>query len=219
MASEKILVVDDEKNIRLTVAQALEPLGYRVKTAFNGEDALMQLEAEPYDLILCDLKMPGMDGMQLLSKAVELYPEIAIAMISAHGTVDNAVEAMKLGAVDFLQKPFTPRELRDLVDRVFRRKNLESEPGSDYELALEAAKQGANKRQFEQAVERAKKAIAIDPSRPEAFNFLGELQEMLGDKEEGLKNYRVAVGIDPAYEPARNNLSRATREPRSRPSL
>ncbi|MDY6786476.1 MAG: response regulator, partial [Cyanobacteriota bacterium] len=135
------------------------------------------------------------------------------------GTVDNAVEAMKLGAVDFLQKPFTPRELRDLVDRVFRRKNLKSEPAADYELALEAAKQGANKRQFEQAVERVKKAIAIDPSRPEGFNFLGELLEMLGEKEEAQKNYRVAVGIDPAYEPARNNLSRATRSPRSRPSL
>ncbi|MGF1489926.1 MAG: sigma-54-dependent transcriptional regulator [Prochloraceae cyanobacterium] len=115
MSKGKILVVDDEKNIRITVAQALENVGYYVHTAYDGKDAMIQLEEDEYDLIITDYKMPGMNGMKLLKKATEMYPEIKIAMITAHGSVENAVEAMKIGAVDFLQKPFTPREIRDLV--------------------------------------------------------------------------------------------------------
>ncbi|MEQ8539623.1 MAG: response regulator [Coleofasciculus sp. D1-CHI-01] len=112
MNNVKILIVDDEKNIRLTIAQSLDPLGYQVATADNGEDALLQLKVQEYDLILLDLKMPGMNGLEVLRRAIEIYPDIKIIIISAHGTIEDAVEAMKLGAVDFLQKPFTPKERR-----------------------------------------------------------------------------------------------------------
>lgn len=219
MVKAKILVVDDEKNIRNTVAQALEALDYFVHTAFDGKDAMIQLEADEYDLILTDLKMPGMDGMEFLEKAIAKYPNIQIVMISAHGTVDNAVEAMKLGAFDFLQKPFTPKELRNVVYNVLERENLSKEIESDYQSSLELAKYQASKRQFDNAVAQVKKAIGIDPSDPKAFNFLGELQETLGERSEAIKNYRVAIDLDPTYQPAKDNLSRATRNPSSRPSL
>ncbi|MGF1479703.1 MAG: response regulator [Cyanophyceae cyanobacterium] len=218
MNSARILIVDDEKNIRNTIAQALESLGHFVHVAFDGKDAMMQLEADEYDLILTDLKMPGIDGLELLRRAVDEYPSVQIAVISAHGTVENAVEAMKLGAIDFLQKPFTPRELRDFVYNILERGTGNQEQ-SDYQTTLGMAKDDASKRQFDSAIARAKAAIGLDPSQPEAFTLLGELQEVLGDRPEAVKNYRVAVNLDPTYKRAQDNLSRATRSPKSRPTL
>ncbi|MGB3694445.1 MAG: response regulator [Spirulinaceae cyanobacterium] len=219
MSEAKILVVDDEKNIRMTVAKALDPLGYKVHTAFDGKDALYQLQAEKFDLILTDLQMPGMNGMELLGKATELYPEIKIALISAHGTVDNAVEAMKIGAVDFLQKPFTPKELRDLVYRMLEESTSETKQTSEYESCFKAAENAARKREFTRAITHAKKAIGLDPSRPEAFNLLGMLQETTGDRLEGIKNYRIASELDVSYRPAKDNLSRATGSSKNLPTL
>jgi DNA-binding NtrC family response regulator len=219
MPNARILIVDDEKNIRLTIAQSLDPLGYEVMTALNGEDALKQLQAQEYDLILLDLRMPGMDGLEVLQRAVEMHPDIQIVILSAHGTVDNAVEAMKLGAVDFLQKPFTPQELRGIVHQVLEHDSLNTQESSSYQGAMKIAKHCARKRQFDKAIAHAKQAIGCDPSRAEAFNLLGEFQEIEGDRIEALKNYRVATDLDPTYKPAQNNLTRATRSPKSRPPL
>ena len=209
MSQAKILVVDDDKNIRRTVSMALESLDYFVHTAFDGKDAMVQLEGDKYDMIITDLKMPGMNGMELLQKAIAKYPEINIVLISAHGTVDNAVEAMKLGAVDFLQKPFTPKELRNLVYNVLQTEPTEAE--SEYQSSLKSAKNCARNRDFDHAIAHAKKAIGSDPSKPEAFDFLGQLQETLGDFANAIKNYRVAISLDPTYQSAQENLDRATR--------
>lgn len=218
MSQAKILVVDDDKNIRRTVTMALESLDYFVHTAFDGKDAMVQLTGDEYDLIITDLKMPGMNGMELLQEAIANYPEIKIVLISAHGTVDNAVEAMKLGAVDFLQKPFTPKELRNLVHHVLETGSTETE--SEYKSSLQSAKNCARKRDFDNAIAQAKKAIGLDPSQPEAFDFLGQLQETLGDFDSAIKNYRVAISLDPTYQLAKSNLDRATRNSDSaRPKL
>ncbi|MEO1005902.1 MAG: response regulator [Cyanobacteria bacterium J06638_38] len=219
MSQARILVVDDDKNIRRTVSMALKSLDYFVHTAFDGQDAMVQLTGDQYDLIITDLKMPGMNGMELLQEAIAKYPEIKIVLISAHGTVDNAVEAMKLGAVDFLQKPFTPKELRNLVHNVLQPQDS-AESASEYQSSLKSAKKLARKRDFEPSIAQVKKAIGSDPSQPEAFDFLGQLQETLGDFDSAIKNYRVAIGLDPTYQPAKSNLDRATRNSTSaRPSL
>ncbi len=210
MANQKILIVDDEKNIRLTMAQALQPLGYGVKTAVNGEDALKQLEVDDFGLILLDLKMPGMDGLQVLRRVVELRPDIRVILISAHGTVEHAVEAMRLGAVDFIQKPFVPKELRDIVTCVLDRHKLEAAQASGYGSHVELIKRCMNNRHFEAAAEHARQAIGVDPSRPEAFNLLGVLYELAGNHEEAMKQYRVATDLDPTYQPAWQNLNRST---------
>ena len=108
MKNNAILVVDDEKNIRLTLSQSLEPLGIPVQTAANGEEALQKLREGQFGLVFLDLKMPGMDGMDVLRRIKDDWPSVRVIIITAYGTIESAVEAMKLGAVDFVQKPFSP---------------------------------------------------------------------------------------------------------------
>jgi len=112
-----ILIVDDEKNIRMTLSQSLESLETETDTAGNGEEALAKLKEKDFGLILLDIRMPGIDGMEVLRQVREIRPDIRIIMITAYGTIESAVEAIKLGAVDFLQKPFDPDEIRALVSR------------------------------------------------------------------------------------------------------
>lgn len=101
----KILVVDDEKSIRDALSDILSEEKYEVLTAEDGEDGWAKLEQEKIDLVLCDIKMPKMDGMELLNKTSEEGLDVPFVMISAHGTIDTAVEATKKGAYDFIQKP------------------------------------------------------------------------------------------------------------------
>jgi DNA-binding response OmpR family regulator len=210
MISEPILIVDDEKNIRLTLSQTLETLGAEIDTAANGEEALAKLKGREFGLILLDIRMPGMDGMEVLHRVREIRPDIRVIMITAYGTIESAVEAMKLGAVDFLQKPFDPDQVRELVSRVMDREKLEGQKLVDYTSSIELAKKCIGDRHFDAAIEHMRKAIFIDPGRPEAFNLLGALMEIRGDRVEAQKNYRAALSLDPSYEPAVKNLHRST---------
>ncbi len=103
--AKKILIVDDEKSIRHTLREILEYEKYQVEEAENGKVAFEKISSEKYDLALCDIKMPEMDGMELLQKSSELDHPPQFIMISAHGTIETAVEATKIGAFDFIQKP------------------------------------------------------------------------------------------------------------------
>ena len=175
MIDKPILIVDDEKNIRLTLSQALETLGAEIDTASNGEEALAKLKEKEFGLILLDIRMPGMDGMEVLRRVREIRPDIRIIMITAYGTIESAVEAIKLGAVDFLQKPFDPEEIRELVSRVMDRDKLDEHKVLDYASHIEFAKKCIGDRHFDAAVEHVRSAIFVDPGRPEAFNLLGAL--------------------------------------------
>jgi DNA-binding response OmpR family regulator len=210
MKGRSVLIVDDEKNILLTLSQSLEVLQLETDTAINGEDALTKLKEKDFSLILLDLRMPGIDGMEVLRQVREIRPDIRIIMISAYGTIEVAVEAMKLGAVDFIQKPFSPEEVRALVSRVLDRENLDERKVADYGASIELAKKSIGNRHFDAAIEHARKAIFLDPARPEAFNLLGALTEIQGDREEAQKNYRAALSLDPSYAPAIKNLARST---------
>ena len=154
--------------------------------------------------------MPGMDGMEVLRQVREIRPDIRIIMISAYGTIELAVEAMKLGAVDFIQKPFSPEEIRELVSRVLDREKLDEQKVADYGSSIELAKRSIGNRHFDAAIEHVRKAIFLDPARPEAFNLLGALMEIRGDRIEAQKNYRAALSLDPSYAPAIKNLERST---------
>jgi DNA-binding response OmpR family regulator len=210
MKGRAVLIVDDEKNILLTLSQSLEVLQLETDTATNGEEALAKLKEKEFGLILLDIRMPGMDGMEVLRQVREIRPDIRIIMISAYGTIEVAVEAMKLGAVDFIQKPFSPEEIRALVSRVLDRENLDERKVADYGASIELAKKSIGNRHFDAAIEHARKAIFLDPARPDAFNLLGALTEIQGDREEAQKNYRAALSLDPSYAPAIKNLSRST---------
>ncbi len=210
MKGKSVLIVDDEKNILLTLSQSLVVLQLETDTATNGEEALAKLKEKEFGLILLDIRMPGMDGMEVLRKVREIRPDIGIIMISAYGTIELAVEAMKLGAVDFIQKPFSPEEVRALVSRVLDREKLDGQKVVDYGSSIELAKKSIGNRHFDAAIEHSRKAIFLDPSRPEAFNLLGALLEIRGDRIEAQKNYRAALSLDPSYAPAIKNLERST---------
>jgi DNA-binding NtrC family response regulator len=120
MSESTVLIVDDERNIRLTLSLALEALNISVDTASTGEEALQKLAENSFKLMLLDLKLPGMDGLEVLRRIVDKYPDLMVIMITAYGSIEVAVEAMKMGAMDFLQKPFDPHVVRDMVTRVLQ---------------------------------------------------------------------------------------------------
>jgi DNA-binding response OmpR family regulator len=210
MDQKQILVVDDEKNIRLTTAQSLEPLGMPVRTAVNGDDALQVLGVGHFGLVFLDLKMPGMDGLDVLRRIKDKWPKIRVIIITAHGTIQSAVDAMKLGAVDFIQKPFSPGEIREIATQVVEREALDEESATGYGTLLELARRHITDRSFEAAREVTQRAIASDPAQPGAYNLYGALLEIKGDRLEAQKFYRAALDIDPTYKPARANLDRTT---------
>ncbi len=121
----RILVADDEPGIREFITDSLELDEHTVVAAKDGKIAAKLLDERGFDLVLTDLKMPGLDGMALLRKVRAEQPEVEVIVMTAHGTVDNAVEAMKLGAFEYLQKPISgPDELRLLVARAVERRGL-----------------------------------------------------------------------------------------------
>jgi len=121
----QILVVDDEINICRSVEKILTKIGLRIRTAVNGQDALRLLESEPFDVVLTDLKMSRLGGMEVLRRAKELNPLMPVIVMTGYASVSSAVEVMKLGAVDYLPKPFTPDEIRAVV-----RQALSARPSS-----------------------------------------------------------------------------------------
>jgi len=208
---KKILIIDDEKNIRLTLSQCLELSDYHVDTAISGEHGLEKFAVNNYDLVLLDMKMPGIDGMEALRRIERQNPVQKVIMITAFGTIETAVEAMKLGAVDYLRKPFTPDEIRTIVKRVLEREHIdESEAISSFEAALEFAKGCINKRDYAKAYVYLKKAVSLETAKPEPYNLMGALHELDNELLEALKMYRAALAVDPAYKPAESNLKRAT---------
>jgi DNA-binding NtrC family response regulator len=211
MAKNAVLIVDDEKNIRLTLSQALASVEMEVDTAVNGEEALAKLQERDFALVLLDLKMPGMDGVDVLRWIGGNRPGVRVVIITAHGTIDSAVDAMKHGAVDYIQKPFAPKEIRELVSRILDREKLDVQKAQDYAGCIELAKKCVNEKRFDVAAEHVRKALSLDPSRAEAFNFLGALQEVRGERLEAQKNYRTALSLDPTYRPAQENLYRSTK--------
>src|SRR5690348_4686484 len=100
-----ILIIDDEKAIRKTLSEILSFEGYKIDEAADGEDGLKRFRDKTYDVVLCDIKMPKMDGIEFLEKAREANPDVPIIMISGHGTIETAVEAVKKGAYDYISKP------------------------------------------------------------------------------------------------------------------
>ncbi|MCE9583125.1 MAG: sigma-54 dependent transcriptional regulator, partial [Planctomycetes bacterium] len=122
-----ILVVDDEEGTRTSVARTLEPAGCRVVGAPSAEDALGALGKEDFDVVLCDIRLGGMDGLELQKRIRATYPDVPVVMITAFGAVDTAVRALKQGAYDYLTKPFSGEELRSAVRRALDSRRLRLE--------------------------------------------------------------------------------------------
>lgn len=204
MTTARILIVDDEKNIISALRIALERYEYQIDEADTGTKAYELISTNKYDCILLDMRLPGMDGLEILR---QLNPPNVI-LITAHGTIDNAVEAMKLGCVDFIRKPFEVEAVRSAVQKVLARKQIAFEQNLEFESYIEAAKLEVSNRHYSKAQELIGQALAVKPDSAEAFNFLGVLHEIRGDLSKAIAAYRNAHNLDSSYSPAQENLTR-----------
>lgn len=141
-----ILIIDDEKAIRKTLGEILSYEGYKIDEAGDGEEGLKRFKEKNYDVVLCDIKMPKIDGIEFLDKAGEVNPDIPIIMISGHGTIETAVEAVKKGAYDYVSKPpdlnrllITIRNAMDKTDLVTETKVLRRKASKVEEMIGESA--------------------------------------------------------------------------------
>ncbi len=187
-ASQCILIVDDEPNVRLMLRTALESAGYRVVEAADGRAALSQVRDQACDLILLDLRMPSLDGMETLSRLRQQCAATPVVMLTAHGSIPDAVAAMKLGAIDFLTKPITPRDLRAVVSDVLQRNRDRPvaaqsaakhppapAPAPTYGYELARAKRYINRGDFAEAELQLREILAGAPDSREAHELLDRL--------------------------------------------
>jgi CheY-like chemotaxis protein/glycine cleavage system H lipoate-binding protein len=127
MNKNRILVVDDEINVCKSIRQSILREDCEVDMALSGEEALKKDDQKAYDLVITDLMMPGISGLDLLRELKARRPEVNIIMVTGYPTIRTAVESIKLGAFDYLPKPFTPAQLRNLVHRALKKKQQEQE--------------------------------------------------------------------------------------------
>src|SRR4029078_7405423 len=125
--TKHLLLVEDEAPLRQAIAEQLTDRGYRVEQAESGETAIARLADFAFDVIITDLRLPGMDGSALVQAAVGRYPEIVAIVVTGYGTMKDAVEAIKSGAVDFVSKPFQIDELLHVLDSALEQRRLKSE--------------------------------------------------------------------------------------------
>ena len=125
--TRSVLIIDDEPLMRLSMLDALKAEGYQVQEASNGDEGIQKAKKDRYDLVITDLRMPGSDGLQVVRVCKECSPETEVIVITAHGSVDTAVQAMKLGAHDYVTKPFSMDELLLTVDRATQVQALRQE--------------------------------------------------------------------------------------------
>jgi DNA-binding NtrC family response regulator len=189
-----ILIVDDEPNVRLVYRSALETEGYEVDEASSGARALELFSGHQYDVTqhhkydvaILDLRMPEMDGFELLARMNKRNITTPVAFITAHGDVPNAVQAMKLGAIDFLQKPITPEQLRTVVKEILTRHSSVARPPHttvDCDYCLRCAKRAINLRDFDAARKYLVQALEISPDSPQALNLCGVMLELREEHE------------------------------------
>ncbi len=127
MSSAKILIVDDELIMRESLAGWLQRDGHTIQTAPSGEEALEKLKETHFDIMLVDIKMEGISGLEVLQQVKESDPDVAVVMITAYGSIPSALEAMKNGAYDYMLKPFDPNELGVLIEKIIRYQEQERE--------------------------------------------------------------------------------------------
>lgn len=211
MDTKQILIVDDEDHVRLSLKQVLEDAGYHVTTAEDGPVALDHLEESPCDLVLLDLRMPELSGRDVLDAIKDRRPDLPVAIVTAHGTVDEAVELIREGAENFIHKPFTPEQIRTTVAQALAEEP--SAPKGAYGEHIENARATIRGGEYEQARQHVQEAFAIDATRPEAFNLLGVLMQLENKYQEAQRYYQSALALQPGYEPAVHNRDNVSRSP------
>lgn len=142
MSDSRVLLVDDERDFVETLAMRLTTRGLKVEVAENGEQAMQMVEERPFDAILLDLAMPGMDGIETLTRLRELSPDSQVILLTGHATVKKATEAMRLGALDLLEKPVDIKELVEKIEEAATNKMRLTEQRIEEETAAILRKKG-----------------------------------------------------------------------------
>src|SRR5256712_5985515 len=127
MPQPNVLIIDDEPLMRISIADALKAEGCQVKVAATGLEGVDLIRKEPFEIVITDLRLPGMDGLQILQACKEVLPKTGVIVITAHGSVETAVEAIKMGAYDYITQPFSMDELLLIVKRLVKVLELEDE--------------------------------------------------------------------------------------------
>lgn len=205
---EKILIIDDTKNIKMLIGKALTSEGYMVDTAEGGQEGIELFRNKSYNLVFLDIRMPGMSGTEVLKVIEEIDEAVPVVIITAFPTVKNAVECIKLGAVDYLRKPFTAEKIKQVTKQILDRREITSPNTDSYESCIEYAKKCINERKFDDGMEYLKKAIALNIDNGEPFNILGEVLELKGDIINARKYYGIALQLEPENETVVENLNR-----------
>ena len=177
--SARILVADDERNIRKNLAMVLESAGYQVDEARDGEEALALCREIHPDIAFVDLHMPKIEGLDVLAHFRTLSPKTAVVIITAYGSAASAVEAMKLGAVDFLEKPFDPKIIGILAEEILFRQRHGS--GGSFDDLMHLADLARERNARLEARSYLKAAMSRAADRPEPYYWLGYLCEAEGD--------------------------------------
>lgn len=190
----RILISDDDQGIRQLLTSEFVRLGYAVDAAFNGEDALEKLHQTKYDIIITDMKMPHVDGIQVLNEVKKNSPETEVIMVTGYATVENAVQAMKDGAYDFIQKPFDLEELVVLVEKALEKSEMktlialyESSRAIFSSLKLEDL--------FPIMIQLLKKVIGADQVALQLIDFQGQF-------------YMAAASFSLVYYPHKDDFAR-----------
>ena len=161
----RVLVVDDEQNIRRTLTLALESMEHEVASAANGTLALKELKASRFDVLLLDLKLSQESGLDVLEEALRISPKLAVVMVTAFASIETAVEAMRRGAFDYLPKPCTPEQVRQVLARIERTRKLEGRVAElESRLSAESPQVGLTTKSpaMQKALEVAFKAAESD---------------------------------------------------------
>ena len=175
----------------------------------NGEEALTKSKEQYYDIAFVDLQMPKMGGLELTRFLRGLSSTTAVVILTAYGSVASAVEAMKLGATDFLEKPFDPKAIPRLVEEILLRKQLGS--GGSVEDLLHLAELARERKAYGEARAYLKTAMLRELMRPEPYYWLGSLSEEEGDMRQAAPYYYMALDVRPTFQPAREALARLGR--------
>lgn len=191
MAKGPILIVEDEAIMREALSEWLKDDGYHVEAAEDGEKALKLIEGKKYSLVILDLKMPGVDGLTVLKEAKAKFPKINVVMITAYPTVQTAVESMKIGAAEYLTKPFTPEELENVIERILgpsiKEKKFTVEPTKadidNFDSHLANAKNCLKSGKLEESLNEILAATSIDPDHFEARYTLMRVQKAVDDSK------------------------------------
>jgi DNA-binding NtrC family response regulator len=202
----RLLVADDQRNVRGNLKMILEAAGYRVDATGDSEEALARCHGCHYDIAFVDINITKISGLDLVRYIRALSKKTTVVMLTHYGIINKVVEAMKLGAIDFVEKPIDPKKIQMLCDEIYRRRQLaKNETVNELlhlaELALE---QNADM----EARVYLKLAMLRDENRAEPYYWLSELCENRGEVREALHYYCRALDAGPTFQPSRKALGR-----------